>query len=145
MEDENEVENEILATIDIKTPGRCVFSLYDNDESMKMTFGESVITLETYHNQDCCEHVYLDFSAMKYYVSQFTDEYKSIKIKGIRGDGILLCFVPKCEYTDLEDKVFIPGYNSQNGYYSDELEIVITNGNTTARIDLDKYKQDDIC
>ena len=65
-----------------------------------------------YHDQDCCEHVYADFSNLDSDI--LNHEFKNINLqkvdKGFRfGDS---------------RKYFVPCYNEQNGYYSDYLEIV---------------------
>jgi len=64
-----------------------------------------------YHEQDCCEHVYADFSNLDSDI--LNHEFKNINLqeasKGFRfGDS---------------RKYFVPCYNEQNGYYSDYLEI----------------------
>ena len=65
------------------------------------------------HDQDCCENVYADFRSLKDQdIKQ--KEIKRISIVGVKDAGFRL------------NGYFIPCYNSQNGYYSDNLELIIT-------------------
>lgn len=76
--------------------------------------------LKSDHEQDCCEDHYLCFSDLE------PDDFKGLSFnlnddnffKRIKGYGIEL--VPVHGHS-----VKIPGYGSQNGYYSDNLELVI--------------------
>lgn len=78
-------------------------------------------TLDSDHQQDCCEHHYLDFS----YVN--LEEVKDLEFdlsndnffKKIDGYGIEL--IPITGFS-----VKIPGYGSNNGYYSTELELTLS-------------------
>lgn len=77
--------------------------------------------LDSYHSQDCCESHYLDFS----YVIQ--DEVKDLEFdlsndnffKKVDGYGIEL--IPINGFS-----VKIPGYGSNNGYYSTDLRLILT-------------------
>lgn len=70
-------------------------------------------TLTHYHSQDCCEHVYADWESLKTEVGVMDHNFATtpiiefIKDSGIRVEGF-----------------FVPCYNSQNGYYSSQLELV---------------------
>ena len=64
-----------------------------------------------YHYQDCCEHVYADFSNLDSGIldHNFNTIHLEKTNEGFRfGDA---------------RKYFVPCYNEQNGYYSDCLEI----------------------
>jgi len=115
-----------------------------SDESIKIIFGEEVIELKDYHEQDCCENVYADFKAMKYYLKDIIEKKQDVKeivIKGVDEMGFLICF-----YYDWEvnEKVFIPCYNSQNGYYSSGLELIVIRNGVEKKIDISDLVEDDI-
>jgi hypothetical protein len=98
------------------------------------------IKIETSHDSDCCEHVYADTSMMKY----FTDSLKGLEvseviIKGVVDMGYLLVV---CHGYEEYKKIFIPCYNSQNGYYSDDLELEITIGQVKTTVDVTEYVED---
>lgn len=105
-------------------------------------------TLTYYHNQDCCENVYADFKNMqvnnliitekidvsKYEFSEeLLDNIECIKDVGfnlITKDGI---------------KILVSCYNSQNGYYSSDLELILTKNNgVSERKDISDCVHDDI-
>ena len=132
--------NKTLETIEIE-PSKLKDINVDGD-GVTLTFDNDVVVLESYHDQDCCEHVYADFSIMDLYIKQLKAEYKKIVIKGVEGIGILVCFQE--EYGSTE-KVLVPCYNSQNGYYSDDLTLSITHKEITKKIDITDYKEDDLC
>jgi hypothetical protein len=114
-----------------------------NDGGVIMDFGIEKIILEDYHEGDCCEHVYADWTQMKYYLEDLKTDVviKEFIICGVKDIGLLLCF-----YFDWEKsiKIFIPCYNEQNGYYSDELELKINDSNKQQIINITEYKEDNI-
>ena len=75
--------------------------------------------LESYHEQDCCEHVYADFEILKdYNVSTKTgktiniedidfEEHLEYLIQGIENEGFNMI-------SKIGEKFFIPCYNSHN-------------------------------
>lgn len=79
------------------------------------------IKLSSYHESDCCEQHYLYFSDLT------LDDFKGLEFdlsddnffKRIEGYGIEL--IPINGFS-----VKIPGYGSNNGYYSSELSLIIT-------------------
>jgi hypothetical protein len=101
---------------------------------------DTKIKYATEHDQDCCEHVYGDFSSFELYKKDILKKFSSyevlskIELARILGDGFLLRFLSKDN--DEAVKVFVPCYDFQNGYYSDDLELIITNENTSTRIDI---------
>jgi len=117
-------------------------------ENSKIVF-DNGYTLADHHSQDCCENVYADFDHLKVYnVLPHTGEKITIfdiefdedideKIVGQEGEGF--CLVAKDE-----SKWFVPCYNSQNGYYSSQLGLVIQKGETTKEIDITDFVKDQI-
>ena len=95
----------------------------------KIIFDNGYI-LESYHDQDCCEYVYADFDILETYnVSIKTGKNIKIKeidfreklselIEGIEGMGFNII-------SKIGEKFFVPCYNEQNGYYSNELELIL--------------------
>ena len=95
----------------------------------KIIFDNGYI-LEYYHDQDCCEYVYADFDILETYnVSIKTGKNIKIKeidfreklselIEGIEGMGFNII-------SKIGEKFFLPCYNKQNGYYSNELELIL--------------------
>lgn len=110
-------------------------------ESVTLTFGaDDKITFSTYHDQDCCEHVYGDFSGIKYHSDELTGKsVVEIEIKAVADMGFLLCV--KYGY-DSYIKIFVPCYNYQNGYYSSALTLKVTEGATTTEIDISSLVED---
>lgn len=92
------------------------------------------------HEQDCCECVYADWKAVEHRDFYSWEQYHSIKefiqreMELVKGYGFRL------------GRNFIPCYNEQNGYYSDELELVLFDPVSLEyeKIDLKNYKIDDI-
>lgn len=94
------------------------------------------------HEGSCCEHVYADTGSMKGYIEELKkikSLYK-IEIKKVEDEGLILFFYPTSYWVTSRIGVFIPCYNSQNGYYSDELEMRIKEGSTTITLDLREAK-----
>ena len=115
--------------------------LKDN-EGLKISYEGGFLLIGTEHSQDCCENVYADFSPVEYLVEKLKGKInKNIIIKGVEDMGFLLCFEPDYGITQ---KVFIPCYNSQNGYYSSNLELVIHDNETQIKIDISNLVEDDI-
>lgn len=88
-----------------------------NGESIEF---ENGIILSSNHDQDCCEHHYLSFEDLA--LNDFEDLTFNLEtddfFKRIPGYGIEL--VPNVGHT-----VKVPGYASNNGYYSDNLDLVL--------------------
>lgn len=91
------------------------------------------IIIEDHHEQDCCEHVYADFSALE--DTTFFDELKgknltakevANNIELVEGKGFRIF------------GYFVPCYNVQDGYYSSNLTLIITeeHGKNKIKIDL---------
>ena len=79
--------------------------------------------LESYHRQDCCETHYLDF------------EYLSLAdFEGLEFDLTSRDFFDRVEGYGIALKplvghpVRIPGYGYNNGFYSSQLDLILTDG-----------------
>ena len=64
------------------------------------------------HDQDCCEHVYADFSNLDTDIMNY--DFKSVSIRDAK-EGFM--------FGDGRRWFFVPCYNEQNGYYNDALDI----------------------
>lgn len=83
--------------------------IIDNDEGVVLSNG---IRVWTYHDQDCCENVYADWEALD--DTTFADEtFTDVIIEKVPYSGFRI------------NGYFVPCYNQQNGYYSDELTLFI--------------------
>lgn len=114
-----------------------------NDESIKISFeDDKELVFSTYHDQDCCEHVYGDFSVLKYHVEEMLGTLvRGIEVKAIKEMGFLLCI--DCGYEEFI-KMFVPCYNYQNGYYSDDLKLQIKDGELSVEVDITDCVEDHI-
>lgn len=100
--------------------------------------------ISDHHDQDCCEHVYVDWEQLKYHFEAIRNLHPtSLEIKGVEQMGILLVFRAKYNFKT-PIKVFLPCYNDQNGYYSDELKLVVedTRDNHKTIIDINPFVDD---
>lgn len=77
----------------------------------------SIVRLEHVHDQDCCEEVYADWSQLEDQVGIEDAEFGlEPEVETVEGSGFRL--------KDLSGTTFfVPCYNIQNGYYSDELSL----------------------
>ncbi|MCI8396670.1 MAG: hypothetical protein HFJ52_03125 [Clostridia bacterium] len=106
--------------------------------------------LEYYHEQDCCESVYAEFEILKdYNVSLVTG--KNIDIKEIDFEESLTKLVEGVKeagfnmVSKIGEKFFVPCYNSQNGYYSGDLELILyKENNVREELDISDFVEDDI-
>jgi len=78
------------------------------------------IDIDDFHSQDCCEQVYADFSALN--DTGFENEMKRIKPTFEQ----VVASIEKLSYGFRVMGYFVPCYDIQNGYYSNNLEIRIT-------------------
>lgn len=111
------------------------------DESMSFKVDELSVVLSTEHDQDCCEHVYGDFSVTAYLKKIDGRKIEKIKIKSVDGIGFLVVLV--FNY-DSPEKVFIPCYNFQSGYYSSDLSLLIEIENVKTKVDISNLVEDHI-
>lgn len=115
-------------------------------EETKITFNNGY-ELKYYHEQDCCECVYADFSILRTY-NVSTKTGKTINIKEIDFhenlkdliQGKLGCGFNLVSKTG--EKFFVPCYNEQNGYYSSDLELILYK--ESEKMDISNFVKDDI-
>ncbi len=95
--------------------------------SDSLTFDNGVV-LSSDHQQDCCEHHYLSFDNLT--ISNFEglefDLTNEDFFERIEDFGIAL--KPKNGHP-----VRVPGYGSNNGYYSSQLDLVLKDGKNTIK------------
>ncbi len=83
---------------------------------------ENRVKLYSYHDQDCCEQHYLSFTDLT------INDFKNLEFD-LTNDN----FFKRIEDYGIElipikgHSVKIPGYGSNNGYYSSKLELILTN------------------
>jgi len=96
-------------------------------ESENIVFDDGLV-LGSYHDQDCCENHYLSMSDLS--LSDFDglefDFSRDNFFSRINGYGIEL-------FPVVGHSVRIPGYGSNNGYYSSNLDLVVK-GNGFSKI-----------
>ena len=114
----------------------------------KIIFNNGYI-LKYYHEQDCCEQVYAEFEILNdYNISTKTGKIINIKdidfeenledlIQGIEEEGFNMI-------SKIGEKFFVPCYNSQNGYYSDDLELILEKSKAKETMNISDFVQDDI-
>ena len=125
-----------------------IIDIIFNEESVNIKLKNKDIILSTYHEQDCYENVYADFSVIKYYKDIIVGKkLGDLTIKAVPEMGFLLCFEEKETHLWYENficKIFIPCYNEQNGYYSSELSLIIDDGEKIEIdiSDLTEYRED---
>jgi len=87
--------------------------------------------IESYHNQDCCENHYLSFEDLSLADFEGLDfDLENIFFARIQDYGI--------ELLPLEGwPVRVPGYGSNNGYYSSNISLIVShNGKTIKTFDV---------
>lgn len=109
------------------------FGLFEGGVLIKTADGKS-IKIADHHDQDCCENVYADFSALEYYVKEIKGQtFESLSIKAVENIGFLLCFEQRWHDSV---KALVPCYNKQNGYYSSALALVLERDGVKTEIDI---------
>jgi hypothetical protein len=102
-----------------------------------------------HHDQDCCENVYADFKVLNDY-NLSTKTGKTINIKDIDFPDDIdknIEYIEEMGFniiSKIGEKFFIPCYNSQNGYYGSDLELIILKGKEKIEINISAYVKDDI-
>lgn len=103
-----------------------------NTKVIKVTDDEIIfdngLKLSSNHDQDCCENHYLDLEHVK------LDDFEDLEFdlsndnffERIKDYGIALLPIKGFP-------VRIPGYGSNNGYYSSNLDLILTNGKDITR------------
>ena len=69
------------------------------------------------HEQDCCEENYADFNQLDD-IARMYNFSEPLEFEAVPGAGFL--------FGDKRAMFFVPCYSSQNGYYSDEIDIYIS-------------------
>lgn len=121
------------------------------DGPMKIQFDDDSLRIDSLsfsgeHNQSCCERVYADFSVFKWYEEALNNlGIVRIEVKAVEDMGLVFFFYEKASYCDHHRiGVLVNCYNEQNGYYSNELTLVITKEGSEQRIDVSKVVYDKI-
>ena len=104
-------------------------------ESEKITFDDGT-TLYSYHDQDCCEYHYLSFNDLD--LRDFEDLTFDLTndnfFNKIEGYGIEL--IPIKGFS-----IKVPGYGSNNGYYSTNLTLCVTSNGKTREYDIEECQE----
>lgn len=136
------MENKILETIKLTKPSYVKIDLIDEgDGGIILNFDDDKITITGEHSQDCCERVFADFTIFKHYIKQLYGSYRNVIIKSVSEMGILLCFESDW---GTDEKVFVPCYNEQNGYYSSNLDLCVNHNGVIKKIDITECNQDKV-
>jgi hypothetical protein len=85
--------------------------------------------IEDSHEQDCCEHVYADWNELKTQTGAL-EMLEALTLEKVD--------ITPCEYGFRMNGFFVPCYNEQNGYYSNDLSILV-NG-TGVTLDLENME-----
>lgn len=103
------------------------------DESIEF---ENDIELCSEHERDCCEHHWLSFNdlTLEDFEGLEFDLTDDSFFKRIEGYGIEL--IPIHGYS-----VKVPGYGSNNGYYSCNLTLILKYGTTEKRFDITECQE----
>lgn len=100
-------------------------------------FFENNVSLSSWHEQDCCENHWIDFSDFKLedFEGMLFDFTNDDFFDRIDGYGIALKPIN-------DHPVRIPGYGSNNGYYSSNLRLVLYDGKTNRTFDITECQED---
>ena len=114
------------------------------DECVSMVTEDGIIKISTDHSQDCCENVYGDFKIVNFHIQNILEnQLEKIVIKQVQGMGFLICLEFE-RWPVSDDKIFIPCYNYQNGYYSSSLSLVVNKYGVETRVDISDLVEDHI-
>jgi len=116
--------NERFKLVDIETCGEDTIKISDK------------VVINFNHDQDCCEHVYADLNYLKNSLqnpplaNKDSFEFDNLVIKSVKEEGVVFFFSGNlCNgISNLYNRIgfFIPCYNEQNGYYSNDLHLSVT-------------------
>lgn len=102
---------------------------------------DNSVQITSYHNQDCCESHWADFSVVSgYNINPVTG--KSIDIHDIEFDDNVQNIIQLVEEIGFNlvaldgSKYLVPCYGSNNGYYSTDLELRISGNGLNFNIDI---------
>lgn len=89
------------------------------------------------HEPDCCEVNWADFSVLEvFYKNEEFDRYEVAPVDG----GFVLKLISNhggafdYEFTKLG--IYIPCYSDQNGYYSSDVDIIVTKGESSTKFNI---------
>lgn len=102
-------------------------------------------TLTDYHDQDCCENVYADWDNVE---DQLPIDilFDGFSVEIVPDSGFNLLLYPNIGNKDIYIRLFVPCYNSQNGYYSSNLDLIYNRNNAPEIVfDISDACEDDIC
>ena len=123
--------------MDKKQIARIVF---DEDRKLELKVTEEAleicnVSFSSSHDQVCCENVYAEFSCVEGYITQLKSLYgvRALEIVGVEDMGFL--FIAENE-SGKRVPMLINCYNSQNGYYSDNLDLVVTKDGVESKYNL---------
>lgn len=104
-----------------------------DSESIEFDNGAS---LSSYHDQDCCENHYLSFEhlSIEDFEGLHFDISKDDFFNKIEGYGIELLPISG-------HPVRIPGYGSNNGYYSTDLQLVVKGPGVDKTFDISECQE----
>lgn len=96
-----------------------------------INFGKTYISHE--HIQDCCEAVYADWSSLKDQPIMDIKKIIQVNVVMVENSGIVLDLFNR-DYQRYS--FFVPCYDIQNGYYSNDLKLIIQSGHLVLRHDI---------
>ena len=85
------------------------------------------------HIQDCCEEVYADWNSLKDQSIMTLEKIIQVDFVMVKNSGIVLDLFNQ-DYQ--KHSFFVPCYNIQNGYYSNDLKLIIQSGHLILRHDV---------
>ena len=85
------------------------------------------------HIQDCCEEVYADWNSLKDQPIMMLEKIIQVDFVMVKNSGIVLDLFNQ-DYQKYS--FFVPCYNVQNGYYSNDLKLIIQSGHLILRHDV---------
>jgi hypothetical protein len=130
--------------------------MYDYEEQALVFFADKVkiakitnegiffsngTAIQDIHEKECGEQVYADWNYLKEESLDRFENIEKITFIVVPNAGIRLNF-----YVDYHTKhsAFVPCYNSQNGYYSNELFLAVVTNRAYCLFDITKATFDDI-
>lgn len=92
------------------------------DDMLYLPNGYKIIS---YHSQSCCEQVYADFSVLDD-TAFYKDNFDKVVLEG-------------CDGGFRVNGYFVPCYDIQNGYYSNNLKILLLDGEDNILQQINEY------
>ena len=112
----------------MKKVNRIVKGNYHNDFEDYLELSDGT-TIHFHHEQDCCENVYADLSALEDtgFETDGNLTLNNLHISLVKGYGVKI------------NSYGIPCYNEQNGYYDSSITVIVKHN-----FDVDTYGHSDI-